>query len=174
MNTSSLTPDFVGRSCCTAANREDESAVGAVAKEKNVIHCFHVVLQGVNGHKCSQLFVCLRCLIVITGPRHHRHTPHLAPDTRWSCCALCHITLRRNWTGCLIVHVHMCHQMQAQEETHIHAHVCTCEPKQCIGSIWLPAHCFGVLILSNILLDKSPPGVNPDFNQCLWTNRIWI
>lgn len=36
--------------------------------EGNATHGFHVSIQGVNGHKCSQLCVCLRRLIRIAVP----------------------------------------------------------------------------------------------------------
>lgn len=64
---SSRTQHFVGRSCCTAVNREDALRRPLVLRlgEKMVTHRFHVPLQGVNGHKCSQLCVCLRRLIII-------------------------------------------------------------------------------------------------------------
>lgn len=97
--TSSPTPDFVGRSCCAAVNREDALRRPSVLEQgEKMWHkcCFHVLLQGVNGHKCSQLVCVFETL-------DHNHSP---PSTHQSCCVLCHVPLRKSWTGCLIVHMY--------------------------------------------------------------------
>lgn len=103
------------------SRRCHKRAVCTLAKGENVTHRFHVLLQGVNGHKCSQLCVCLRRLIIITVPPPPPHPPlqQLWPLCR-SCCVLCHIPLRRSWTGCLVVHMHTHTRCR-----HSNSHTCT-------------------------------------------------
>lgn len=115
---SSRTPHFVGRSCCTAVNREDAMRRPLVLRlgEKMVTHRFHVPLQGVNGHKCSQLCVCLRRLIIINVVA----PPPAALPAHQNWCVLCHVS-SQNESDRLFGHSHVhTHQIQAQQHTHMH------------------------------------------------------
>lgn len=63
-------------------------AVGTLLRERNVTHRFHVLLQGVNGHKCSQLCVCLRGLIIIAVP--YLPPPASSSHSQELLCSLSH------------------------------------------------------------------------------------